>query len=102
MKLIEFSKDVTIKLQHSADLQKADNIEDMVVLRATPTPGAGSNSSRQEITFEEIEGTEVEFSQNGHFGVIKLRNLFSSTYKIGRKKGEGGSSGMSGKDELCH
>lgn len=91
---IEFSKDVTIKLQHGAALLEAEDCKDMVVLRAIPSHNAGS--SPQVVQFEEMEGTQVKFSQIGHFGEIKIKNIFSSSYKIGRKKKGGCSSGMLG------
>lgn len=78
---IKFRKEVEMKLQHTANLQTAEDCKDMVVLM--------SHDSSPALKFEEMEGGSVEFHRNGRFGMLKMKSLFSSSFKIGRKKREG-------------
>lgn len=83
---IEFSKDVLMKLQHVANLETAEDCEDMVVLQAGICPLHDGSSAVH--IYKQVEGTTVEFTENGQFGVIRLKSLFSTSYKIGKKKRE--------------
>lgn len=83
---IEFSKDVDLKLQHTANLRTAEDCKDMVFMKASII--SSSDGSPRFSSFQEINNSSVEFSEEGRFGVVKLRSLASSSYKIGRKKKE--------------
>lgn len=89
---IEFSKDVDLKLQHTANLRTAEDCKDMVVMKASIVP---SNDGSRFSRFQEIKDGSVKFIEEGRFGVVKLRSLVSSSYKIGRKKKEEGTEGKS-------
>ena len=81
---IEFSKDVSLKLQHAANLETAEGCKDMVVLQASIDPSQGSGQ-----VYKQVEGTTIEFSEEENFGVVKITSLFSSCYKIGKRKHNG-------------
>lgn len=78
-KEVEFSKDVEVKLQHTANLETAEDCRDMVVMEACSTPTY--SDSTPVYKFEELEGTKVEFDLGNSSAVIKGRS-FSSVYKI--------------------
>ena len=80
---IEFRKDVSLKLQHAANLETAEDCKDMIVLQANIDRSQGSGPVQ---VFKQVEGTTIEFSEQEHFGVVKIRSLFSSCYKIVKKK----------------
>ena len=80
---IEFSKDVSLKLQNAANLETAEGCKDMVVLQASIDPSQRSGPVQ---VYKHVEGTTIEFSEKGHFGVVKIRSLFSSCYRIVKKK----------------
>lgn len=83
-KNIEFSKDVEVKLQHTANLETAEDQEDMMVLRAT---SQGDSSSVSVHRFEELKGARVEFG--ARHVVMKIKSFVSSIFKVGKRKRKG-------------
>jgi hypothetical protein len=82
---VEFSKDVDVRLRHTANIQTAEDCNSMVFLRADITP-TRSSDSRIVYKFEEIKGKSAEFGTGRRrFGVIKLKRLFS-WFKIGKRQ----------------
>lgn len=80
---VEFSKDVTVRMQHTASVGSPEDCEDLVLLEADSTPV--KNRYRFRVS---TESTAASFLEKIHFGVMKVRKFFSKLFKIG-KKGEG-------------
>jgi hypothetical protein len=73
---VEFDKDVTMRMQHTAS-----ESEDLVLLVADATPA----DNRYE--FRVSMDSRVEcYAGKMHFGVIKVKSLFSQLLKIGKQK----------------
>ena len=83
-KKIEFSKDVEVKLQHTANLETAEDYRDMVVLKANSTPSQSDYSSTSVQELKELDGVKVEFS--AHYVVMKVKSFVSSIFKVGKRK----------------
>ena len=80
--IIEFSKDVDLVLQHTANVRTDEDCKDMVVMKASVC-----DSDRGKFfKFVELQGNDVTFKKNGRVGIVKLRNLVTSSYKVGRRK----------------
>ena len=91
-KKMEFSKEVDVRLQHTANLETEEDCKDMVFLKASLSPRDSGSKAGPVYKFEEIKEKEVEFSPGKRrFGMIKLKQLFS-WFKIGRKKKESKST----------
>lgn len=82
-KRVEFIKDVEVKLQHTAHLEKEEDYQNMVVLKASHTCSQGGHAGK----FEEIDRTSVKFSPG--FVMFKVKSF--SWFNIGwrRKSREG-------------
>lgn len=84
---IEFSKDVEVKLQHTANVATAEDRADMMVLRASTTPSQKDSSSPSVHKFEELQGARVEFG--ARYALMKVKSFVSSIFKVGKKKRKG-------------
>ena len=83
---VEFREPVDLTLQHTSNLQTAEDCKEMVFLRAsiTSTPHKDSDSK---LKFEEINNASaaVKFSPGERHGKLKMKKLIS-WLKIGRKQ----------------
>ena len=80
--MIEFSKDVDLILQHTANVRTDEDCKDMVVMKASVC-----DSDRGKFSYE---SGNVTFVKEGRVGILKLRNLETASYKIGRRKKDEG------------
>ena len=84
---VEFRKHVDMKLQHTSNLQTAEDCKEMVFLEASSTSKSTANEdSDSRLSFEEIDNASaaVKFSPGERHGGLKLKKLMS-WFKIGRK-----------------
>ena len=78
---VEFSKDATVRMHHTANIQSLEDSDDLVLLVADATP----TDNRYE--FRVSLDSRVEcFAGRCHFGVVKMKSLFPQLMKIGRRK----------------
>ena len=88
---IEFSKEVVVKLQHTANIVTEEDYKDIVVMKASSSPKKRSSTSSRSSSngggithkFEEVRGTKVEFGPG--YVVMKMKSFFSSIFKVGKR-----------------
>ena len=81
---VEFNEPVDVTLQHTSNLQTAEDCKEMVILEASCITHEDSNSI---LSFEKIDNSSgaVSFSPGERHGRLRLKKLFS-WFKIGRKQ----------------
>ena len=91
---VEFNEPVDVTLQHTSNLQTAEDCKEMVFLKASITHEDSRSDSI--LSFEKIDNTSaaVSFSPGERHGRLKLKKLFS-WFRIGRK--ESGNRGRTGR-----
>ena len=83
---VEFHEPVDVTLQHTSNLQTAEDCKEMMFLKASITSTAHKDSDSR-LKFESIDNASaaVKFSPGEQHGGLKLKKL-SSWFKIGRKQ----------------
>ena len=81
-KKVDFLKDVTVRIQHYACLQREKDCEDMVFLSASSIPQYRESSPVY--VFREIQGNKGRFRPGDQVGEISLRHF--CILKAGKKK----------------
>ena len=81
---VEFKKPVDVTLQHTSNLQTAEDCKEMMILEASCITHEDSDSI---LSFEKIDNSSgaVSFSPGERHGRLRLKKLFS-WFKIGRKQ----------------
>ena len=82
---VTFSKDVTVRMHHSACLKIEEDCEDMVFLSASSTP-VYRESDPPVYIFKKIQGVKGIFRPGDQVGEISLRHF--CLLKIGKRKRE--------------
>ncbi len=77
-----FQKDITIRMQHYANLQTEEDCEDMAFFSASSTPQY--RGSRPVYTFKEICDARGEFKPGDQVGEVSLQHFCYNT--IGKRK----------------
>ena len=83
---IQFSKDVTVTLQHTANLETMEDHEAVVVL-ASSTPFETNSGCRPVHHFKEVQEAQVQC--NARYVVMKVKGVIASIFKVGKKKRKG-------------
>ena len=87
---VEFHEPVDVTLQHTSNLQTAEDCKEMVILEANIT----HEDSDSILSFEKTSAA-VSFSPGERHGRLKLKKLFS-WFRIGRKQ-----SGKKSRNQSC-
>ena len=77
---VEFSKDVGVKMQHTANIVTEEDRQDLVVMKVSSTH-LEKDSVRK---FEEMKGTKLEFIPG--YIKMKMKSFVSAIFKVGKKK----------------
>ena len=78
---VEFRKDIELTMQHTASLQTAEDRQHVIAMKVTNKTPSQRGSIRK---FEEMEGAKLVVTPR--HAKIKVKSIFSSVFKIGRRK----------------